>query len=155
MTSRTRAGRTRFVLFAAAAAMAAGGLRADVDLEQKATWTVLSAAQAKAQLDAFLQTRTVDEPTAAQIAALWPTEPGPAESAERLLDQVAATLALVDENAKRLVDFCSTADGHVRAAGLSRFCGTPSSRPFCAATCGCSTAAGWHNTSAMTKPSNS
>jgi DNA-binding FadR family transcriptional regulator len=107
MTSRTGAGRTRFVLFVAAAAMVASGLRADVDLEQKATWTVLSAAQAKAQLDAFLHTRTVDEPTAAQIAALWPPEPGPAESAERLLDQVAATLALVDENAKRLVDFCS------------------------------------------------
>ncbi|MHB8970386.1 MAG: hypothetical protein ACYC4N_08035 [Pirellulaceae bacterium] len=93
---------------AVAIAVARGELRADVELEQKATWTIPSAAQAKAQLDTFLQTRTVDEPTTAKIAALWPAETGPAEASERRLDQVAASLALVDENARLLVDFCNT-----------------------------------------------
>ncbi len=75
--------------------------------------------------------------------------------AERLLDQVAATLALVDENAQRLVDFCSTADGHRRVAGLPVSAGRTAAALSAQPTCDWSTAAGWHNTTATTKPSSS
>jgi hypothetical protein len=99
----------RLALIALAMAVAPGRVDAEGDLEQKASWTLLGAAQVKTQLDAFLRTRQLDEPTQAKIGTLWADEAIQNRSPEELLDQVGTTLALVDENAQRLVDFCRTA----------------------------------------------
>jgi hypothetical protein len=96
-------------LVALAILVARGPVCAEEDLEQKASWSLPDAAQVKAQLDTFLQTRQLDESTRAKIAALWTDEATKNRSPEELLDQVATTVALVDENAQRLVDFCRTA----------------------------------------------
>jgi hypothetical protein len=89
--------------------LSSGSLCAAQDLEQKASWAWPDAAKVKADVDAYLQTRPVDEPTRAKITALWTDDAVRALGPEQLLDQVAATLALVDANAQRLVEFCQTA----------------------------------------------
>ncbi len=104
---------TRRLVLTILALVAAGAASADQDLEQKARWSVPDAAQVKAQVDAYLRTRQLDEPTRAQIAALWAPEAIGDRAPEALLDQVATTLALVDDAARQVVDFCRTTDSQV------------------------------------------
>jgi hypothetical protein len=99
----------QLALVALAILVARGPVCAEEDLEQKASWSLPDAAQVKAQLDTFLQTRQLDESTRAKITALWTDEATKNRSPEELLDQVATTVALVDENARQLIDFCRTA----------------------------------------------
>ena len=99
----------RLAMVATAIVGARGPLCAEEDLEQKASWTLPDAVQVKTQLDTFLQTRQLDEPTRAKIATLWTDEATENRAPEALLDRVAATMALVDENAQQLVDFCGSA----------------------------------------------
>lgn len=80
------------------------------DLEKKATWSLPTAEQVKAQLDASLQPLTVDEATRTQIAANWLNADGTAAAlpAAELLDRVAASLALAHADARQVVEFCNT-----------------------------------------------
>jgi hypothetical protein len=80
------------------------------DLEKKATWSIPTAEQVKAQLDAGLQPLTLDDATRTQIAALWLNADGSAAAVppEEWLDRVAASLALVNGDARQVVEFCGT-----------------------------------------------
>jgi len=86
-----------------------GPVWGDEELKQKASWTLPDAAQVLAQLDAFLQTRPLDEPARTQVAAIRSSLATATGSPADWLDPIAATLALVDERARQLVDFCRTA----------------------------------------------
>lgn len=75
------------------------------DLEKRASWDVPQLADVYAQLAADLKTRTRDDLTQTKVAALWP----PGEETvppDQLLDRVAATFALVDADARDVVEFC-------------------------------------------------
>lgn len=80
------------------------------DLEKKATWSLPTAEQVKAQLDAGLQPLTLDDATRTQIAALWANPEGTSAAlpAAELLDRAAASLALAQSDARQVVDFCNT-----------------------------------------------
>jgi hypothetical protein len=79
--------------------------RADDELEKRATWSPPTAEQVKAQLDQWLAEQKVDELTKFKIEALWPQDGAPA-APDQLLDQVAATVALVDADVRELVVHC-------------------------------------------------
>jgi hypothetical protein len=109
MTCRCFTTALRLVLPTLAILIAHGPACAEQELEQKASWAIPAPAEVKAQVDAFLQSRSLDEPTRAQIAALWNDEAlQKNRSSEELLDLVATTLGLVDTNAQQVVDFCRT-----------------------------------------------
>ncbi len=85
--------------------LVAGWARGDDELAGQASWSVPAAEQVRAELASFLETQEIDAATKARLAALWPDEGGPRQPAE-LLENVTATLALVNEQAKEVVDFC-------------------------------------------------
>jgi hypothetical protein len=89
----------------AALLVSANFASADDELEKRATWTPPTAEQVKAQLDEWLAARKVDELTKFKVEALWPQQGGPT-SPDQLLDQVAATIALVDDGVRELVFHC-------------------------------------------------
>jgi hypothetical protein len=95
----------RIAVVVLAVCLAAGALRADEELEKRATWSPPTAEQVKAQLDAWLAAQEVDELTKFKVEALWPEEGGPT-APDALLDQFAATVALVDDNVRELVVHC-------------------------------------------------
>ena len=79
--------------------------RGQDDLEKKASWTIPTAADVHAQLDAFVNPRKPDQLTRTKVEALWPpAEEAPA--ADLLLDRVADAFALLDPAAHELVQFC-------------------------------------------------
>lgn len=80
---------------------------ADNDLEKRASWSSPMAADVKAQVDKWLETQQVNELTQIKIDALWPAEGLPTEPAQ-LLDQVTATIALVNPAAHKLVLHCDS-----------------------------------------------
>lgn len=75
------------------------------ELATRASWTPPTAEEVKAQLDQWLENRPLDDLTKAQIEALWPAEGGVTASHE-LLEQLAATFAIVDDQARNLVQLC-------------------------------------------------
>jgi len=79
--------------------------RAEADLGQRATWTQPTAQQVKAEVEKWLSGHTLDDATRAKIDALWPAEGG-AKPGTQMLEQLAATVALVDEQARELVVAC-------------------------------------------------
>ena len=72
-----RIGRMTFALLA----MFAVQVRADNDLERRASWSAPTGVDVKAQVEQWLQTQTVDELTQLKITALWPTDGLPTEPA--------------------------------------------------------------------------
>jgi hypothetical protein len=85
--------------------VAAPRVQAADEFGKRATWTPPTAAEVKTQLDEWLTTRQVDEITKLKIEALWPEAGGPTDSSE-LLEQLGATIALVDDAARELVTYC-------------------------------------------------
>ncbi len=92
-------------LLALVAVLVAAPVRADDELEQRASWTAPTAAEVKQHVDKWLAGQQLDEITQIKVQALWPAEGGPTDSRD-LLDQVAATIALVDPETRPLVDLC-------------------------------------------------
>ena len=85
-------------------------VRADNDLEKRASWSAPTGVDVKAQVEQWLQTQTVDELTQLKITALWPTDGLPTEPAQ-LLSQATATMALLSPTAHKLVVHCDS-DSH-------------------------------------------
>lgn len=90
------------------------------ELDKKATWSLPTAEQAKVQLDAYLQTLPMDDAARKQVATLWTNPDGTAAAigSEDILDRVAASLALVNPDARQLVEYCGS---HVDAVELPTF----------------------------------
>ena len=65
-----------------------------------------AAADVRAEVFAWLDAREVDESTRAEAEALWSSETGDPAGSD-LLWRLARTFALVDENARELVEVCS------------------------------------------------
>jgi hypothetical protein len=92
----------------AAMLLAAQGSSADEELEQEATWTMPTTEQARQLVSDYLTDKELDELTQARIEALWPSGPNAPQVVD-LLDNVTTTFALLDEQAKQVVDFCQQA----------------------------------------------
>lgn len=77
-------------------------------LQKRATWQPPAAEAVKAEIDRWLESSDADETTRARVDLLWSEELSAAFSEERL-DRLAATLALVDAEARALVECCAAA----------------------------------------------
>ncbi len=79
---------------------------------ETAPWRPCDPAEARARVLAWLDERGVDEATRAKAAEHWPADSAPSEGTE-LLARLVRTFALVDEDARGLVDLCAkpAADG--------------------------------------------
>lgn len=91
-----------------AAAVVCGGstLYARDELGARASWQQPSAKEIRQQVFKWLETTgEVDELTKVKVEALWPEEGGP-QSGSHLLDQAAATFALLNPQAMEVVTFC-------------------------------------------------
>ena len=91
------------VLFASVAW--AQGPANEEEFAKAATWQVPAASDVKVQLTAWLDERKASDEVKAQAAAMWPAEE-PAVPAGEILDRVVATFALVDPQAKQVVETC-------------------------------------------------
>jgi len=91
------------VCFACAASFVASTV-ADDPLSIRATWRQPTAAEVKAQLDAYLADLQADDAARAGIDHLWSEIPNEATGPE-LLDRLAASFAAVDPRARELADF--------------------------------------------------
>ena len=69
-------------------------------------WQPADPAEVRARVFAWLDERGVDEATRAKAAEHWPADSVPSESTG-LLARLVRTIALVDEDARKLVDLCS------------------------------------------------
>ncbi len=78
------------------------------ELGRRASWSEPTAEAVKAELDEYLAERDgdLDELTRTKIDALWPAGNSDNLSGVDLLEQLAATIALVDSRANELVQFC-------------------------------------------------
>ncbi len=95
----------RLALLSLAVIAVVSPLRADDELQKRATWQPPSVAEAKAAVDQWLAGQKLDEPTKAKIAALWAEDQLPAVSTD-VLDRLAETIALGDAAARELVAMC-------------------------------------------------
>ena len=75
-------------------------------LKESAAWQPAKVEDVRTQVFAWLDARQADEATRAKAAELWPADADPPAGTE-LLTRVAQTLALADENARKLLDLCS------------------------------------------------
>ena len=98
-----------FTIFLATFLFTSAMLRGDDELERQASWTILTTEQARLQVTDFLTDKDLDELTTARIEALWPSGDEAPEVLD-LLENVTTTFALVDDQAKQVVDFCRQAD---------------------------------------------
>jgi hypothetical protein len=87
---------------------APAGAQSPVALGQPATWRQPQAAQVKADAIAWLESKKVDAATRAKAETLWTGLPSPVGEDE-LLTRLAATFALADANAAKLVALCAEA----------------------------------------------
>ncbi len=71
-----------------------------------AAWQPADAEKVREQAWAWLDERQIDEAARAKAAELWPADAPPAAGVE-LLSRLALIFALVDEDARKLVDLCS------------------------------------------------
>lgn len=78
---------------------------ANDELAKRASWSQPSADAVRGQLDEWLATQDVDDPTRAQIEQVWLSGDQPWKAAG-VLGQIAETVALVDERARELVTAC-------------------------------------------------
>lgn len=70
------------------------------------TWQVPSIDEIKSQLETWLKDRRVDAATADNVRELWTNLPAD-RGEESILDRLAQSFALADENARKLVDLCA------------------------------------------------
>ena len=77
-------------------------------LARAPAWQPADAEQVRQQVWTWLHERGVDEALRAKAEESWPTDAPPATGVE-LLSRLAQTFALVDEDARKLVDLCSKA----------------------------------------------
>jgi hypothetical protein len=75
------------------------------ELGTRASWTQPSPTQVRAEMLKWLDGQSLDATQQAKIDALWPEEM-PTMAGTELLDQVTATLAIVDPRAAEVVNFC-------------------------------------------------
>jgi hypothetical protein len=87
------------------AVLLASPLHADGEFDKQASWSLPTQQTIRQQLDDWLKDYSVDELTAAKIAALWPDEGGPTDPVA-MLDQLVTTLALLDDDVRDLLTFC-------------------------------------------------
>jgi len=78
---------------------------AEEEFGARASWSPPTGASVKENIDQWLAEKELDEAATIQVEALWPKEGGPTDAAE-LLDQAAATFAVVAPETRELVDFC-------------------------------------------------
>ena len=97
-----------FSLTLAAMLLVVPWAQGDEELERQASWTVITTEEARQQVSDYLLDKEPDEMTRARIEALWPSGEGAPEIVD-LLDNVTTTLALVDPQAKQVVEFCRQA----------------------------------------------
>src|SRR5207244_3451736 len=83
-------------------ALAGRPLRAQYDLERRATWSIPTTAEIKAALDDYLASKTLDEAAKLKIEALWPDDAHPLDGSE-LLDRLTASLAVAEPKAAEVV----------------------------------------------------
>jgi hypothetical protein len=81
---------------------------ADQELEQRASWSLVTTQDARQRVSDYLIDKELDDLTQARIEALWPAGEGAPEILD-LLDNVTTTMALVEPQAKQVVDFCRQA----------------------------------------------
>lgn len=87
-------------------ALVPGTIRADDELQKRASWKQPTRDAVKAELDKWLTVVRLDDAVKTQIAALWPQ--ALSAGGEELLDRLAATAALADASARALVALCHT-----------------------------------------------
>jgi len=75
-------------------------------LAEATRWHAPSAETVRSQVVAWLDERLADEAVRARAAEIWSADPAPATPAERLA-RLAQTIALADENARKLVALCA------------------------------------------------
>jgi hypothetical protein len=78
---------------------------ADEELEKRASWKQPTAAEVKVQIDEWLSAKQVDEPTKAKVDTMWSQDAAEALGTD-VLDRLVATISLVDNSTKDLVDLC-------------------------------------------------
>ena len=91
-----------FIALGCVLALSAASPAAD-DLSKRASWSQPTAAATKAQLDAWLADKDLDEAAKLKVDALWP-ENAPADA--DLLETTALSIAAVDQRARDLVAAC-------------------------------------------------
>jgi len=80
------------------------------ELAPRASWSIPATAEVKAALDDYLQGLNADELTRTKVAALWPDEALALEGAD-LLERLVMSLAVVDPQARAVLDHCQAAHG--------------------------------------------
>jgi hypothetical protein len=75
------------------------------DLAKRATWTQPSAAEVKELVTTWLDTQNLDDAEQQELAAIWSEEALP-ETNAALLEQVATTIGMVDEEVRPLIALC-------------------------------------------------
>jgi hypothetical protein len=80
-------------------------LRADDELQKRATWQLPAPADVRTAIEPWLASRNVDASTKSQLDALWAEASSSAISAD-LLDRLAETIALADPATRELVAMC-------------------------------------------------
>lgn len=80
-------------------------LPADDDLARRATWTIPTPSDVRSRLDRYLAKQDLEQTTRDKIDALWSQADEPQNPSD-VLETLAATFGLVDDEARKLVDFC-------------------------------------------------
>ena len=93
-------------LLASVASVASAQVPAsEEEFAKTATWQIPAASDVQAQLTAWLAERKAAAEIQAKAAALWPADEASVPAGE-MLDRVIATFALVDPQAKQVVEIC-------------------------------------------------
>ena len=95
-----------FTLVAAlVATIVAGSIaHADDELGKRASWRPSTARAVKLQVDKLLVQQGLDDLTKLRLETLWPEDAD--FQGEKLLEQLALTIAIFDDNVKSIVDLC-------------------------------------------------
>ena len=88
----------------------AGVVRAQDELEKRATWSMPTTAEVKARLDDYIANKKLDDAAKLKIEALWPDDAHPLDGGE-LLDRLTASLAVVEPKAAEVVSAVRTGSG--------------------------------------------
>ncbi|NLF71142.1 MAG: hypothetical protein GX575_19090 [Candidatus Anammoximicrobium sp.] len=95
----------RFLLWMVSLAAVVAPLRADEELQKRATWQPPPVAEVKAAVEQWLAAQSHEDATQAKLAALWAEDQLPAVSAD-ILDRLAETIALAVPATRDFVALC-------------------------------------------------
>lgn len=95
----------RSLIVLALALVVSTSVRAQDELEKRATWNIPTTAEVKARLDDFVATKSLAEATRLKIDALWPDDAAGLEGHE-LLDRLTDSLAVIEPKAAEVVAAC-------------------------------------------------